>query len=305
MAVQKGLSTVREDGPFDETEDAEEDRPASSEYKLLTGTEAIVWNERTVESPGGALIPSSLDSLESNVTVTTAEAIATAAAAVITAAEDKCHHDGAGVKSVKQQVRYQLAVSPFIKVPERAGCGHADAGSVAAKGAQPSAVPEVRLNGVPYSPTVAEKEPTHLVDKTVEMAAVPTRHPWCRQFIESTSVHHSLEENAELRDRLALFRAAGWRMESSNRETTADLLNRPAVEGVASHSAAAAAALPEDHCEVMPVLFSSYSAVSSVAPNYCIAPWVVNMGLYGNYDISLGGFLEIFCFSPDYTCPNR
>ena len=53
------------------------------------------------------------------------------------------------------------------------------------------------------------------------------------------------------------------------------------------------------------MLFSSYSAVSNVAPNYCIAPWVVKMGMFGNYDISLGGFLETFCFSPDYNCPNR
>ena len=42
-----------------------------------------------------------------------------------------------------------------------------------------------------------------------------------------------------------------------------------------------------------------------VYPNFCVVPWVVDMGMYGNYDISLGGFLELFCFNKDYHCPNK
>ena len=48
-----------------------------------------------------------------------------------------------------------------------------------------------------------------------------------------------------------------------------------------------------------------FLAHSNVAPNFCVEPWVVNMGLYGNYDIALGGFLESFCFNSEYLCPNQ
>ena len=48
-----------------------------------------------------------------------------------------------------------------------------------------------------------------------------------------------------------------------------------------------------------------YSSQSCLAPNYCTAPWVVRMALYGSLDMSLGEFLETLCFSPDYTCPGR
>lgn len=54
-----------------------------------------------------------------------------------------------------------------------------------------------------------------------------------------------------------------------------------------------------------PVLFSSYSSISRAAPYYCILPWIVHMQMYGPNDIPLGMFLEAFCFSDDYHCPNK
>ncbi|TRY71864.1 hypothetical protein TCAL_03156 [Tigriopus californicus] len=54
-----------------------------------------------------------------------------------------------------------------------------------------------------------------------------------------------------------------------------------------------------------PVLFSSYSSISRAAPYYCILPWIVHMQMYGPNDIPLGMFLEAFCFSDEYHCPNK
>jgi hypothetical protein len=162
-------------------------------------------------------------------------------------------------------------------------------------------VPEVHLNGVPSASSPPANGDTK-VEAAAEVAS-PARHSWCSQFVESTSVHHSLAENMELRDRLTLFRAAGWRLEPPGKK--ADRKNVPAEAAAPTPPPPPPPPLPEDHCEVVPFLFSSYSAKSNVAPYYCIAPWVVNMGLYGNYDTSLGGFLEQFCFAPDYKCPNR
>ncbi|XP_064646018.1 1-phosphatidylinositol 3-phosphate 5-kinase-like isoform X3 [Lineus longissimus] len=53
------------------------------------------------------------------------------------------------------------------------------------------------------------------------------------------------------------------------------------------------------------VLFSSYSYISANAPNACINPWVVTMDFYGRNDITLGNFLERFCFRDSYLCPSE
>ncbi|XP_054470988.1 1-phosphatidylinositol 3-phosphate 5-kinase isoform X4 [Anoplopoma fimbria] len=52
------------------------------------------------------------------------------------------------------------------------------------------------------------------------------------------------------------------------------------------------------------VLFSSSSAQSSNAPNPCVSPWIVTMEFYGKNDLSLGVFLERYCFRPSYHCPS-
>nr|XP_020475676.1 1-phosphatidylinositol 3-phosphate 5-kinase isoform X3 [Monopterus albus] len=52
------------------------------------------------------------------------------------------------------------------------------------------------------------------------------------------------------------------------------------------------------------VLFSSSSAQSNNAPNPCVIPWIVTMEFYGKNDLSLGVFLERYCFRLSYQCPN-
>uniref|UniRef100_A0A3Q2FQR5 1-phosphatidylinositol 3-phosphate 5-kinase n=1 Tax=Cyprinodon variegatus TaxID=28743 RepID=A0A3Q2FQR5_CYPVA len=50
------------------------------------------------------------------------------------------------------------------------------------------------------------------------------------------------------------------------------------------------------------VLFSSSSLQSNNAPNPCVSP-IVTMEFYGKNDLSLGVFLERYCF-PSYQCPS-
>ncbi|KAM8855783.1 1-phosphatidylinositol 3-phosphate 5-kinase isoform 3-T3 [Spinachia spinachia] len=53
------------------------------------------------------------------------------------------------------------------------------------------------------------------------------------------------------------------------------------------------------------VLFSSSSTQSSNAPNPCVSPCrIVTMDFYGKNDLSLGVFLERYCFRPSYHCPS-
>jgi len=138
-----------------------------------------------------------------------------------------------------------------------------------------------------------EAEPNNNHRKGSNKTEEQDMHPWCSALIKAKVVQPA--DSPEFQDSLALFRAAGWRNQSTSKKKELTPMERLKL----------AVYLPEDHCETLPVLFSSFSARSLVAPNYCVAPWVVNMDLYGNYDISLGGFLENFCFSPDYPCPNR
>ncbi|XP_035226923.1 1-phosphatidylinositol 3-phosphate 5-kinase-like isoform X2 [Stegodyphus dumicola] len=60
---------------------------------------------------------------------------------------------------------------------------------------------------------------------------------------------------------------------------------------------------PYNH-QSLAVLFSSYSCASDNAPNYCVSPWVVKMEYYGSNDITLGGFLDRYCFRSSYVCPS-
>ncbi|XP_070278104.1 1-phosphatidylinositol 3-phosphate 5-kinase isoform X9 [Myotis yumanensis] len=52
------------------------------------------------------------------------------------------------------------------------------------------------------------------------------------------------------------------------------------------------------------VLFSSSSAQSSNAPSACVSPWIVTMEFYGKNDLTLGIFLERYCFRSSYQCPS-
>ena len=127
----------------------------------------------------------------------------------------------------------------------------------------------------------------------------PKKHPLLTRNIKMPAHSH------EIKSLVADFRANGpfWsgspnyckdskqkdsensNYESSPKEERVDVLN------------------PINH-QKLSVLFSSFSYASTNAPNYCVKPWIIDMNFYGIQDIPLGGFLERYCFRPQYTCPS-
>jgi len=116
-----------------------------------------------------------------------------------------------------------------------------------------------------------------------------TKHPWCESFINQKITNLS---DSKLRDKQALFRAAGWRQHHITKNKLKVEPKFPVI-------------LPGDHTEVLHVQLSMFSKQSRVFPNYCVPPWVVDMELYSANDMCLGEFLDSFCFSPDYVCPEK
>ncbi|CAK8672639.1 unnamed protein product [Clavelina lepadiformis] len=60
---------------------------------------------------------------------------------------------------------------------------------------------------------------------------------------------------------------------------------------------------PHHHQHIF-VLFTSYSLQSPNSPYPCVMPWAVNIDYYRGNDITLGGFLDRYCFRPNYHCPS-
>lgn len=57
--------------------------------------------------------------------------------------------------------------------------------------------------------------------------------------------------------------------------------------------------------QFLAVLFSSYSSSSATAPDYCVKPSTIKMNYYGQNDLSLGDFLNRYCFDINYQCPSN
>ncbi|KAG7295869.1 hypothetical protein JYU34_020952 [Plutella xylostella] len=60
---------------------------------------------------------------------------------------------------------------------------------------------------------------------------------------------------------------------------------------------------PENH-QVLSLLFYSFSNKSANVPDFCVNPWIMNIDLYGRRDITLGAFLEKYCFNGETKCPS-
>ncbi|XP_049874369.1 putative 1-phosphatidylinositol 3-phosphate 5-kinase [Pectinophora gossypiella] len=58
---------------------------------------------------------------------------------------------------------------------------------------------------------------------------------------------------------------------------------------------------PENH-QRLSVLLYSFSNKSANVPDFCVNPWIVTMEMYGQRDISLGAFLEKYCFNAEFKC---
>ncbi|XP_054976415.1 1-phosphatidylinositol 3-phosphate 5-kinase isoform X3 [Sorex araneus] len=131
-----------------------------------------------------------------------------------------------------------------------------------------------------------------------------------------------LGDSQSLGRMLADFRARGGRIQQRSADPFAHAKESPATssgskaggkgegedeKGLMSSDALLSAKVdclnPVNHQRLC-VLFSSSSAQSSNAPSACVSPWIVTMEFYGKNDLTLGIFLERYCFRPSYQCPS-
>ncbi|XP_067404848.1 1-phosphatidylinositol 3-phosphate 5-kinase isoform X2 [Emydura macquarii macquarii] len=136
----------------------------------------------------------------------------------------------------------------------------------------------------------------------------------------STRIAEHLGDSQSLARMLADYRARGGRIQQKNTDPFAQCKDASGVPGgkvggrneederglirsesVWSHKVDCLS--PVNHQRLC-VLFSSSSAQSSNAPSACVSPWIVTMEFYGKNDLTLGVFLERYCFRPSYQCPS-
>ncbi|XP_028663874.2 1-phosphatidylinositol 3-phosphate 5-kinase isoform X2 [Erpetoichthys calabaricus] len=135
--------------------------------------------------------------------------------------------------------------------------------------------------------------------------------------LTSTRIAEKLGNNKDLARMLADFRARGGRIQSKdfdpfahNKEPPVRTVSKSDSEedrGQVQNDLAWASKVdclnPVNHQRLC-VLFSSFSSLSNNAPNPCVSPWIVTMEFYGKNDLTLGIFLERYCFRPSYQCPS-
>ncbi|XP_050772031.1 1-phosphatidylinositol 3-phosphate 5-kinase isoform X1 [Gopherus flavomarginatus] len=136
----------------------------------------------------------------------------------------------------------------------------------------------------------------------------------------NTRIAEHLGDSQSLARMLADYRARGGRIQQKNADPFAQCKDASGVPGgkaggrneederglvrgesVWSHKVDCLS--PVNHQRLC-VLFSSSSAQSSNAPSACVSPWIVTMEFYGKNDLTLGVFLERYCFRPSYQCPS-
>ncbi|KAA8593084.1 hypothetical protein FQN60_018539, partial [Etheostoma spectabile] len=127
--------------------------------------------------------------------------------------------------------------------------------------------------------------------------------------LTSTRIIEQLNGSQDLAKMLADYRAKGGRIRQREASEPFNAPSAAAPVSVQSRAVDAQMKLlldclnPVNHQRLC-VLFSSSSAQSNNAPNPCVSPWIVTMEFYGKNDLSLGVFLERYCFRPSYQCPS-
>uniref|UniRef100_K7F9V9 1-phosphatidylinositol-3-phosphate 5-kinase n=1 Tax=Pelodiscus sinensis TaxID=13735 RepID=K7F9V9_PELSI len=136
----------------------------------------------------------------------------------------------------------------------------------------------------------------------------------------NTRIAEHLSDSQSLARMLSDYRARGGRIQQKNTDPFAQCKDASGVPGgkVGGRNEEDESGLVQDESiwshkvdclspinhQRLCVLFSSSSAQSSNAPSACVSPWIVTMEFYGKNDLTLGVFLERYCFRPSYQCPS-
>ncbi|CAH2981492.1 unnamed protein product [Chilo suppressalis] len=159
-------------------------------------------------------------------------------------------------------------------------------------------------NRAPHTPKQLHRKISKPQQNDVELKEV---HPFIREPLTASA------EDLRVRASLAHYRATGGRYRPDKHKHECPLYKpcvvkrsqkepSPEVEKITEDQQLDPLA-PEQH-QRLSMLIYSYCAKSANVPDFCVNPWIVTMELYGKHDISLGAFLEKYCFNPDYKCPS-
>ncbi|XP_050351681.1 putative 1-phosphatidylinositol 3-phosphate 5-kinase isoform X2 [Nymphalis io] len=115
-------------------------------------------------------------------------------------------------------------------------------------------------------------------------------------------------DDPAMRASLAHFRATGCRLAADEHKPECPSYNPSVVKKIETEESSKPAEpepldplSPENH-QRLSLLLYSYSSKSPNVPDFCVNPWIVTMEMYGRNDISLGAFLEKYCFNGDHKC---
>ncbi|XP_063396622.1 1-phosphatidylinositol 3-phosphate 5-kinase-like isoform X1 [Mytilus trossulus] len=115
-----------------------------------------------------------------------------------------------------------------------------------------------------------------------------------------TQITGSLKDK-HLQHLIADFRARGGRIQLRPRAIVSEA-DKQDTHQVTEKTAPGVDCLDYSNHQKFMVLLSSHSENSTNYPNPCVPPQLVSMPFYSGQDMTLGGFLEKFCFRESYCC---
>uniref|UniRef100_A0A4W4E409 1-phosphatidylinositol 3-phosphate 5-kinase n=1 Tax=Electrophorus electricus TaxID=8005 RepID=A0A4W4E409_ELEEL len=152
------------------------------------------------------------------------------------------------------------------------------------------------------------KEPSAGAGASLSNGAPPQPRPVLQlpsHRLTTARLAQQLGSSQELARMLADYRARGGRLRQRDADPFANSAqaNQSSCRSIFCIKGQIDCLNPVNHQRLC-VLFSSSSSQSQNAPNPCVSPWIVTMEFYGKNDLTLGIFLERYCFRPSYQCPS-
>ncbi|KAI5637490.1 phosphatidylinositol-4-phosphate 5-Kinase domain-containing protein [Phthorimaea operculella] len=122
-------------------------------------------------------------------------------------------------------------------------------------------------------------------------------------------------DDIAVRTALAHYRATGCRLVNNNHMHGCPLYKPSVLKKVSKEPSTESSdkqnekepldpLAPENHQRLSALLYS-FSNKSSNIPDFCVNPWIATMEMYGQRDISLGAFLEKYCFNGEFKCTSN
>ncbi|XP_050549440.1 putative 1-phosphatidylinositol 3-phosphate 5-kinase isoform X2 [Spodoptera frugiperda] len=157
----------------------------------------------------------------------------------------------------------------------------------------------------PAPPPHAPRPSKHDPRTSQSMPQLKELHPFAKMAITAPA------DDPALKAALAHYRATGCRLVNDKHKPHCPMYKPSVVKKVkepeqdpnekSNDNEPLDPLAPENH-QQLSLLFYSFSNKSANVPDFCVNPRIVTMEMYGELDISLGAFLDNYCFNNDYKC---